>query len=85
MIANDRPISGVTRGNSMRKVITFAAAAGIALALSACDPKAQEAPAPAAEAEVDPAAVAGKGVEETSNPIRPAEAADSGEAAPAAE
>lgn len=69
----------------MKKIVTFAAAAGIALTLSACDPKAQEAPAPAAEAEVDPAAAAAEGVEETGNPIRPAEAVDGGEAAPAAE
>lgn len=85
MIAVHSPMGGITRGKSMKKFVTFAAAAGTALALSACDPKTQEAPAPAAEAEVDPAAAAAEGVDETSNPIRPAEAAGGDDAAPVAE
>lgn len=78
----------------MKKFVTFAVVAGSALALSACDAETAEAPAepmatetmaPATEGEVDPAAAAAEGIDETSNPIRPAQTVDDSEMAPSAE
>ena len=78
---------------SMKKIVTFAAVAVGALALTACDNKAKEVAAEPAETEavapaeaaVDPAEAAAEGVDETGNPIRPAEAVDGAEVAPAVE
>jgi hypothetical protein len=73
----------------MKKIVTFAALAGAALALSACGGKTEEAPAaeptaeemmapadatPAADA-TDPAEAAAAGQEGTGNPIGPDAAA----------
>ncbi|KPF63506.1 hypothetical protein [Porphyrobacter sp. AAP60] len=78
----------------MRKILTFVAVAGGALALAACEGKTAEEPAAPAETEmmapaaepVDEAAAAAADIDPTSNPIRPAEApmTEAG-AAPAAE
>jgi hypothetical protein len=76
----------------MKKIVTFAAVAAGALALSACGGKTEEAPAaePTAEteamapAEETPAAEATDSLDPTGNPIPPAAAAGA-EAAPAAE
>lgn len=76
----------------MRKILTFAAVAGGALALAACEGKTAEEQAEPAETEMmapaeeptDEAAAAAEGLDPTGNPIRPAEAPAT-EAAPAAE
>jgi hypothetical protein len=80
----------------MKKIVTFAAVAAGALALSACGGKTEEAPAaePTAETEAmapaeetpaaDPAAEATDTLDPTGNPIPP-EGAAGAEAAPAAE
>ena len=78
----------------MKKILTFAAVAGGALALAACGGKTAEEPAEPAEAEMmapaeeptDEAAAAAADIDPTGNPIRPAEAPMTEvEAAPAAE
>lgn len=78
----------------MKKIVTFAAVAAGALALSACGGKTEEAPAaePTADAmapaeetpAADPAAEAVNDLDPTGNPIPP-EGAAGAEAAPAAE
>jgi PBP1b-binding outer membrane lipoprotein LpoB len=93
MIAIDSLIGGDLGVFSMKKIVTFAAVAVGALALTACGSKTEEAPAEPAETEmmapaeapVDPAAAAAEGVDPTSNPIRPAQSVDSAEMAPVAE
>lgn len=83
---------GVLEGvDIMKKILTCAALAAGALALSACGGKTEEAPAaePTAETEtmapetpaVDPAEAAAEGNEATNNPIPPA--ADEAASAPA--
>lgn len=87
--------------NDMKKIVTFAAVVGGALALAACGAKKEEAPAEAAATEAAPAeeapaatdeaAAAADGLDPTGNPIgmdKPAAGADSMSAdseAPAAE
>lgn len=78
----------------MKTLVTFAALAAGALALSACGGKTEEAPAAeptAAETEsmtaetpaVDPAEAAAAGNDPTNNPIPPSTGEAAGEAAPA--
>jgi predicted small lipoprotein YifL len=79
----------------MKKIVTFAVVAGAALSLAACGGKTEEAPAaeetattemaPAAEEPMADATPAGGAIDPTSNPIRPAAAAEGEAAAPAAE
>lgn len=78
----------------MKKIVTVAMVTGSALALSACDPNPAETPAepmasdamaPATPDAVDPAEAAAEGIDETSNPIRPAQAVDGNEMTPSAE
>lgn len=88
-----RPMGGVHEGDTaMKKIVTFAIAAGCALALTACGNKA-EAPAPEATASTDmmmptpaptdmPAATGT--LDPTGNPIRPAEAGAEAAETPAA-
>ena len=77
-----RPMGGEHEGDTaMKKIVTFARAAGCALALTACN-KTEEAPAADATADTEmmaPAATDTPAAEETldptGNPIRPAASA----------
>lgn len=78
-----RPMGGEHEGDTaMKKIVTFAMAAGCALALTACGAKEEEAPAADATADTEmmapatDAPAAEETLDPTSNPIRPAASAE---------